>query len=467
MADSRALRALKAGGSTWSTYRQENTDIDLSEPDLRRADLRGADLDGADLTGAYLEGANLFEADLSWADLDGADLYGAKLGGAKLGGAKLSGANLNRADLTSADLREADLRGAKLGGADLTRADLTMAKLSDADLTRAKLSDAELGEADLTSADLSWADLSEANLTKANLTKANLTAANLTRVNLDKVKWNPEYPPTWPEGFDPPESSEDDEPPPPEDISDADPGPAAGIAVLPLERSREYPDEQSRQVVLGAVESILRELAPYRDPETTPLDPDEWAGLDTSCTTLESQLRHPRGGNPTIIAAATDDAIRAARPHLDLDNVDPEVSELLTTAEGIGDPDPAEAGHHAESVIDHVTEHPPASTTQPPPPIGTPADEPGDEPTDPADTKHYIDRAKEAAQEGSLRGIDSGVEDLIKSLIVGSPAAIAAATKVLAGWMVAGTHGAAAGVAWAVIRIVIGSFKNRNPPPAD
>ena len=67
-----------------------------------------------------------------------------------------------------------------------------------------------------------------------------------------------------------------------------------------------------------------------------------------------------------------------------LNNVDPEVSELLTAAEGIGDPDPGEAGHHAESVIDHVTEHPPASTTQPPPPIDAHAGEPRDEPTDPA-----------------------------------------------------------------------------------
>ena len=105
------------------------------------------------------------------------------------------------------------------------------------------------------------------------------------------------------------------------------------------------------------------------------------------------------------------------------------------------------------------------TTTPPPPPIDAPAGEPGDKPTDPADTQRYIDRAKEAAQEGSLRGVDSGVEKLIQNLIVGSPAAIAAATKVLAGWMIAGTHGAAAGVAWAVIRIVIGSFKNRRPLP--
>ncbi len=243
----------------------------------------------------------------------------------------------------------------------------------------------------------------------------------------------------------------------------------AGVAVLPLERSRDYPDEQSRQVVLGAVESILRELAPYRDPETTPLDSDEWAELETSCTTLESQLRHPKGGNPTIISAATDDAIRVVRPHLDLSSVDPEVSELLAEAEGIGDSDPAEAGHHAESVLEHATEHPPASTPPPPPssPADTPASAPDDEPTDPDGTERYIGRAKEAVQEASLRGIDSGVEDLIKNLIVGSPAALTAATKVLAGWMVAGTKGAAAGVAWAVIRIVIGSFKNRNDPPDD
>ena len=140
-------------------------------------------------------------------------------------------------------------------------------------------------------------------------------------------------------------------------------------------------------------------------------------------------------------------------------------SELLTAAEGIGHPDPADEGHHAESVIDHVTEHPPVSTT--PPPIDALAGEPGDEPTDLADTERYIDRAKEAAQEGSLRGLDSGVEAIIKLMIVGSPAAIAASITALAEWKAAGTYGVAAGVAWAVIQIVIGSFKNRRPPPTD
>lgn len=49
MTDPQAVEALRASGITWSTYRQENADIDLFGADLTRAELTRADLAGANL----------------------------------------------------------------------------------------------------------------------------------------------------------------------------------------------------------------------------------------------------------------------------------------------------------------------------------------------------------------------------------------------------------------------------------
>ena len=162
MPDPQALEALKAGGDAWINYRSKN-----SQPDLTVANLRGAYLRRANLAVAYLRGANLSEAHLTAADLSGANL---------------TGADLRRANLAVANLTGADLRGANLTGADLTATDLREADLRGANLTRTNLRVAHLSEADLT----------EANLTDANPTDA---------------IWPPDHPPTWPEGFQPPENA--------------------------------------------------------------------------------------------------------------------------------------------------------------------------------------------------------------------------------------------------------------------
>lgn len=220
--------------------------------------------------------------------------------------------------------------------------------------------------------------------------------------------------------------------------------PPEAVGVAPLERLRHFPDDQARSTVLRAVEALLDVLAEYRDPERTPLDPDEWAQLDVSCETLETQLRHPNG-NPIIVSAAADDALAAVRPHLNLeDGTSPEALDLLEVAEGIGNEDPVEAGDHAEAVLNRAVKTPPPES-----------------PDDETETEKFTVRARERAQDAALKGIDTGVEEAVRKLITGTPVAISSAMQALALWALAGGQGAAVGVAWAIIRIVIGSFKRR------
>lgn len=150
------------------------------------APLAGLLLMGADLSGANLSGANLSEANLSDADLRNANL---------------SGANLSEYFSGEVSDEQADGRSTfrySLGGAILNRADLWMADLSEADLTHAFLFDA-----DLTGADLSG----------ATLTSANFSGATLIGTDFTGVRWDPDSPPIWPDGVQPPDNawSNDDE----------------------------------------------------------------------------------------------------------------------------------------------------------------------------------------------------------------------------------------------------------------
>lgn len=183
--------------------------------DLQGVDLSWAYLDGVDLTGAKLVGSNLTMANMARATLFKANLPGADLSQAKLSNANLSGSDLSEARLIGAGLFMADLTNANLSNSDLTRAFLRGANLSGAFLDGADLTGAELGGgADLTGAYLFEADLSEANLfeadfTGADLTDVNLAKATLSGADLTGVKWYPDYPPTWPEGFVPTENAWD------------------------------------------------------------------------------------------------------------------------------------------------------------------------------------------------------------------------------------------------------------------
>jgi hypothetical protein len=52
-------------------------------------------------------------------------------------------------------------------------------------------------------------DLVTADLTETNLSAATLRRADLTEANPSGPKWNPNYPPEWPDGFDPPKNAWD------------------------------------------------------------------------------------------------------------------------------------------------------------------------------------------------------------------------------------------------------------------
>ena len=189
--DQRSARADKRSLQQ-TLYVADLREIVMPGEDLSNLSFGGRDLSGANLSGANLSEANLSEANLSEANLSEANLWEVDLVGADLLRADLTESKLLRADLTDADLSEANLSRAFLG-----RADLPNANLTDADLT-----DADLFEAYLTEADLTDADLVGVSLTRANLEGANLEGANLTG-----VKWQPVYPPVWPEGFVAPENA--------------------------------------------------------------------------------------------------------------------------------------------------------------------------------------------------------------------------------------------------------------------
>ena len=145
--------------------------------------------------------------DLSGQELEGVNLSRARLDGANLSESQLIDAHLKSAQLANADLRKANLHRANLQRANLYEAKLWQANLQGANLQRANLQRANLQEADLRHTNLNRANLQRANLQGANLRKANLQGANLEGANLQGVHWDPEHPPTWPDGFSPPENA--------------------------------------------------------------------------------------------------------------------------------------------------------------------------------------------------------------------------------------------------------------------
>lgn len=228
MANQDAVAALRAGTTAWQSFRsQALSKAVLTEADLRWADLRWANLPAANLQGANLQGANLTGANLVDANLHGANMSGIDLSDANLIRANLTEANLSESKLTRANLTGANLSGANLSGADLTktnmfksalirtnldRTNLAEANLSGAYLTLAHLVDANLNQVSLDRAKLDRADLTRANLSGATLAKsdlinANLTGAKLTRASLVGALWDPQFPPIWPDGFDPPHNA--------------------------------------------------------------------------------------------------------------------------------------------------------------------------------------------------------------------------------------------------------------------
>lgn len=120
-------------------------------------------------------------------------ISGAIISAAFLGGEVAFGRQLAKADhKRAADSEREALRiqlsmGLKFPGIDL----------GGKDLSGFYLADRNFSEANLSGANLSGACLDRANLSGANLTGA----TDLTSATLNHVKWHPEHPPTWPEGF--------------------------------------------------------------------------------------------------------------------------------------------------------------------------------------------------------------------------------------------------------------------------
>jgi uncharacterized protein YjbI with pentapeptide repeats len=124
----------------------------------------------------------------------------------------LSGLRLPSAQFVSANLNKADLRFVLLAGAELRSADLREAKLTQTTLAGAKFDDAKLNGAALDKAfarDASFkgADLEDANFTSTSLQGADFSgASNLGNADLTGICWNEAT--KWPQGFEPPPSSE-------------------------------------------------------------------------------------------------------------------------------------------------------------------------------------------------------------------------------------------------------------------
>ncbi len=172
--------------------------------------ITSVNLSKADLAGMDLSRANLSEVNLEFTDLSDARLTAAVMSSADLSGANLTDADLSEANMVTANLSDATLRWSNLSGADLFRADLRRADMSGATLTGARLVGANLDGADLTSANLIGADPSGANLVGA--------------------KWQPDSPPRWPVGLDPPSNAWADSPDP---VRAQDLNPTRVASVLP------------------------------------------------------------------------------------------------------------------------------------------------------------------------------------------------------------------------------------------
>lgn len=170
------------------------------------------------------------------ATADAGDAVHLEIGGALISGVVLSGAFLlverrieevtterqtrdqYQLDLAmERDLTDRDLSGLKLAQLQLSDRDLTGPRLARSNLSKTRLSRSTLRRADLWEANLSgahlWkqttfaADLGRANLTDAILSGADLTEAKLNEADLTGARWNPDVPPKWPEGFDPPKNA--------------------------------------------------------------------------------------------------------------------------------------------------------------------------------------------------------------------------------------------------------------------
>ncbi len=247
-------------------------------------------------------------------------------------------------DMKGALLSEAGLDGANLTLADLTLADLKGASLTRADLTATNLAGADLRQANLTETNLNGADLRRANLDGAELTRADLTGANLDGTNLTGAEWDPEHPPTWPDGFDSAETAP----------SDPDPD-------YPLSAHRLHPTRVKR-IAPDEVPDLVRRLEPFIAETSNLLDTDTFT--DEDAAHVEHALRglhqelwqNPGEPSPLVVSAYSATLFETVAPYLPLWTSDPR---------GFSD----QATHdHARRVVEHAAnfgaEEPESASTE-------------------------------------------------------------------------------------------------------
>ncbi|HAM23025.1 MAG TPA: hypothetical protein DCQ04_12295 [Actinobacteria bacterium] len=152
---------------------------------MMERDLTGRHFSKADMTGIRLKNRRLTGSDLSFSIMTGCNLVGTAL---------------DETDLFHAVLNKIEGTGCSFEGADMRYVSLRQGQF----MRRATFRNANLEGANLT--DTPFVDVC---FVGATVTGTDFTGSNLSMADMDSTKWDPEKPPKWPEGFDPPDNSWD------------------------------------------------------------------------------------------------------------------------------------------------------------------------------------------------------------------------------------------------------------------
>ena len=210
---------------------------------------------------------------------------------------------------------------------------------------------------------------------------------------------------------------------------------ANNTPISELERVSDLDDPIRAQLTMAAVESLLQVLRPFRDEQTTPLDPTEWANLDTASRTLELQLRAPRK-NVIILSAAFSDALAVIQPHVAVDDpttLDQAAATVIDDATRLGTDDDSEFGELGAEIL----------TT--------------------AATAGAETPWRELARTGIRSAVEPGFHDLTLSLIKAAPTAALTILSGIVAFVEWGTaaSGIGAAIASIAVRFVSGLLKRR------
>lgn len=150
---------------------------------MMERDLTGRHFSKVDMTGIRLRKRCLTGTDLSFSNLTGCNLVGAVLDDAHLFHAVLNKIEGTGCSFEGADMRYVSLRQGQF----MRRATFRNARLEGANLTGTQFV--------------------EVCFEGAILTGTDFTGSNFVMANVSGARWDPNRPPTWPDGFNPPENS--------------------------------------------------------------------------------------------------------------------------------------------------------------------------------------------------------------------------------------------------------------------